>query len=93
MSAQDKYEAYNKLKNQLAENANDLLTLTRNLDTRADLQERVQALLDRLSSENFVVLLVGVFNAGKSTFVNALVGEKILPTSPIPKTAMLCTIR
>ncbi len=93
MSAQDKYEAYNKLKNQLAENANDLLTLTRNLDTRADLQERVQALLDRISTENFVVLLVGVFNAGKSTFVNALVGEKILPTCPIPKTAMLCAIR
>ncbi len=94
MNAQDKkYESYNKLKDQLAKSAEGVLTLTRELEVVPNLQAQAKALLERLLAENFVVLLVGVFNAGKSTFINALVGKKILPTSPIPKTAVLCAIR
>ena len=38
------------------------------------------------------VTVVGPFNSGKSTFINALIEEKILPTSINPSTSMVCRI-
>lgn len=44
---------------------------------------------DRLQSRSFTVALFGAFSAGKSSFANALIGEKILPVSPNPTTAAI----
>ncbi|WP_062356534.1 dynamin family protein [Bacillus kwashiorkori] len=44
---------------------------------------------ERLKNEQYTVALFGAFSAGKSTFVNALIGEKLLPTSPNPTTASI----
>src|SRR5205807_2060433 len=38
------------------------------------------------------VLIVGEFNAGKTTLVNALLGEAILPTGIVPTTATINVI-
>lgn len=40
---------------------------------------------------NFVVL--GQFKRGKSTFINALLGEKILPTGVIPLTSIITIVK
>lgn len=37
----------------------------------------------------FTVALFGAFSAGKSSFANALIGERILPSSPTPTTATI----
>ena len=47
----------------------------------------------RLITEPFRVLVIGEFSRGKSTFVNALVGEKILPSSVRPTTAVITVIK
>ena len=41
----------------------------------------------------FLVVVVGEFNAGKSSVLNALFGEKIMEEGPIPTTAKVTVIR
>jgi GTP-binding protein EngB required for normal cell division/tetratricopeptide (TPR) repeat protein len=44
-------------------------------------------------SSPVVLAVVGEFNAGKSTFINALVGEAVAPTGVLPTTAVLHHLR
>lgn len=44
---------------------------------------------ERLENRGFTVALFGAFSAGKSSFANALIGEKLLPVSPNPTTAAI----
>ncbi|WP_156158052.1 dynamin family protein [Gordoniibacillus kamchatkensis] len=43
----------------------------------------------RLRGGTFTIALFGAFSAGKSSFANALIGERILPVSPNPTTAAI----
>ncbi|WP_044476841.1 dynamin family protein [Oceanobacillus massiliensis] len=42
---------------------------------------------NRLRNRSYTIALFGAFSAGKSSFANALMGEKVLPVSPNPTTA------
>lgn len=55
-------------------------TLADNLDT---------GLVHKLEADGFNLVVVGEFNHGKSTFVNALIGDKLLPTGVTPTTAVI----
>ncbi|MEH7093406.1 dynamin family protein [Neobacillus vireti] len=48
---------------------------------------------ERLENKGFTVALFGAFSAGKSSFANALIGEKVLPVSPNPTTAAINKIK
>ncbi|MEG6586788.1 dynamin family protein [Dendrosporobacter sp. 1207_IL3150] len=48
---------------------------------------------ERLDNKGFTVALFGAFSAGKSSFANALIGEKVLPVSPNPTTAAINRIK
>ncbi|PFP31303.1 Dynamin family protein [Bacillus sp. AFS073361] len=48
---------------------------------------------ERLANKGFTVALFGAFSAGKSSFANALMGEKVLPVSPNPTTAAINKIK
>lgn len=64
-----------------------LRDLSRELD-RLDVLGRVEALaVER--ERPLRVAVVGEFNAGKSTFINALLGEDVAPTGVLPTTATL----
>lgn len=43
----------------------------------------------RLKNQSFTVALFGAFSAGKSSFANSLLGNKLLPVSPNPTTAAI----
>ena len=47
---------------------------------------------DNLKEEKFRLVVLGQFKRGKSTFINALLGEAILPTDVIPLTAVITEI-
>ncbi|GHH98249.1 dynamin family protein [Neobacillus kokaensis] len=47
----------------------------------------------RLENKGFTIALFGAFSAGKSSFANALMGEKVLPVSPNPTTAAINKIK
>jgi small GTP-binding protein len=54
------------------------------------LKERVEReLVKKLDEDRFHLVVVGEFNHGKSTFVNALLGETVLPTGVTPTTAAI----
>lgn len=57
------------------------------------LAEEMDAKAGRLSSKGFTIALFGAFSAGKSSFANALMGEKVLPVSPNPTTAAINKIK
>ncbi len=45
-------------------------------------------LIQRLDSQKFHLAVLGQFKRGKSTLINALLGEPLLPTSVVPLTAI-----
>ncbi len=48
--------------------------------------------IPKLDEERFSVVVLGEFNHGKSTFINALLGEPVLPVGITPTTAVLTHI-
>src|SRR5215213_5201021 len=59
-------------------------------------QEDRRRLLDvaqDLRDAFFLVVIIGEFNAGKSSFVNALLGDDLLPTGITPTTEAIELIR
>jgi len=58
------------------------------------LRERVlKDLVHKLEEDRFHLVVVGEFNHGKTTFVNALLGENALPTGVTPTTAAIHHLR
>jgi small GTP-binding protein len=58
------------------------------------LRERVDKdLVHKLEQDRFHLVVVGEFNHGKTTFVNALLGESALPVGVTPTTATIHHIR
>ena len=51
--------------------------------------ELVDVRIPKLEEERFTLVVVGEFNHGKSTFVNALLGSPVLPTGITPTTATI----
>lgn len=56
----------------------------------ASLADRVDVdLVKKLEKDRFHLVVVGEFNHGKSTFVNALLGQAVLPVGVTPTTAVI----
>jgi len=55
--------------------------------------EEAQTLRSRLAEGRFYVACVGQFKRGKSTLINALLGEAVLPVGVTPVTAVVTVIR
>ena len=51
-------------------------------------QKRVQELENRLASTRFHLAVLGQFKRGKSTLLNALIGEELLPSAIVPVTSV-----
>lgn len=67
--------------------------LIRNLPGFTKLAAELMEKADRLENKGFTVALFGAFSAGKSSFANALLGERVLPVSPNPMTAAINKIK
>src|ERR1700722_1324848 len=55
---------------------------------RRELDERLSAIRARHADQSLYLAVVGEFSSGKSTFINALIGEPLLPTSAAITTAV-----
>lgn len=49
----------------------------------------VEQFFESLKEDSFNIVIVGEFSRGKSTFINALLGKQILPSSTKPTTIMI----
>ena len=82
----------NKNYQQLVESlksANQLLKLQEN----SQLQRDLEAISNHLVNPNFRIAVFGPFNHGKSTLLNALLGNKTLPIDLIPTTGAAITVK
>lgn len=67
----------------------DLINLAERVGAKS-LGAHVSAdLVKKLEADRFHLVVVGEFNHGKSTFVNALLGQHVLPTGVTPTTAVI----
>ena len=53
----------------------------------------IEDFIEMLHKEEFSIVIVGEFSVGKSTFLNALMGEKILPSYSDETTATVTFLR
>lgn len=74
----------------------ELLVILRDLAKLADdtgmntlVNDLLLTRIPKLEEERFVLVVLGEFNHGKSTFVNALVGAPVLPAGITPTTATI----
>lgn len=68
------------------------LGLNDNKSEGAKLSEVLSGLITKLQTDVLKVFVIGPFNSGKSSFINALLGQPILPSAPTPATAVLCSV-
>jgi GTP-binding protein EngB required for normal cell division len=82
---------YRRRKLVLAELVQELMALAH--ERHDEQRERSgQQLLARLAEDSFRLAVVGQFNRGKSTLMNAILGAPYLPTGALPMTAVLTTV-
>ena len=69
-----------------------LVALARRSDAAA-IAADAEALATRIAENRFYVAVLGQFKRGKSTLVNALLGEAVLPVGVVPVTTVVTVIR
>jgi len=79
---------YKAHKQQLENKLIQLTLVLTDLKQVAEIKQ-IETLKQQLSNEQFQVVVVGEFSRGKSTFINAFLGKKILPSSAKPTTTIL----
>jgi small GTP-binding protein len=70
----------------------DLRAVLARLDAESDDQDTLQRSLRQLD-ELFLLVVVGEFNAGKSAFINALLGQRVLEEGVTPTTTRIGLIK
>ena len=68
-------------------------TLVEMSEASAEDQGRLMEMVRDLQEMFFLVVVIGEFNAGKSSFINALIGESLLPTGITPTTEVIEVVR
>ena len=82
-------DAYLKIKTNIIE------SLAKLEDIAASERVKIAARLisEKLNADVFLLVVVGQFKRGKTTFINALLGENLLPTAIIPLTSIITILR
>jgi GTPase Era involved in 16S rRNA processing len=56
-------------------------------------EENLREIGEKLDGNRFHLVVLGQFKRGKSTFINSLLGDKVLPTSVIPLTSIVTLLK
>lgn len=82
-------EGFRERKDEVSQALSALGTIATGLGAKS-LKDRLdRELLRKLEEDRFHLVVVGEFNHGKSTFVNALLGQTVLPSGVTPTTAAI----
>ncbi len=88
----DKIKHYTRIKHAIAEQIRlmrNFLEESGDQDGEADCIE----LMAKLAEDRFTLAVMGQFNRGKSTLMNALIGRDLLPTGILPLTSVITTLK
>ena len=92
VTSEESRKAYAERKNQVL----DILLTAKNYyaeEEKTDKAEVFENLYNDLFNGEFSIVVVGEFSAGKSTLLNALMGERILPSFSNETTATVNFLR
>lgn len=93
MKTSDSPSPFTRRKTDLSELLLRLATLADDIGLPSTSRDVRDVRLPKLEQERFSLVVLGEFNRGKSTLINALVGERILPAGATPTTAALAELR
>ena len=91
-TATDAYGRFNLRRDTLIEILDRTATACLRIEQKS-LAQHLAALRDKAQSNRFKVMVVGTFKNGKSTFINALLGERVLPAYAVPCTAVINEVK
>src|SRR5579871_316284 len=82
-------ESFHQKRDDVLATLRDIMSLAERVGAKSLGAHVGSALVDKLSADRFHLVVVGEFNHGKSTFVNALLGAHVLPVGVTPTTAVI----
>ena len=88
----NKLEQFKNKKAELVELLDETTGIFKELKDESEVQS-LEEIRNKLKDNNFKVLVIGEFKRGKSTFINALLQEEILPAYSVPCTAIINEIK
>ncbi|MCD7972699.1 MAG: dynamin family protein [Candidatus Azobacteroides sp.] len=83
---------FNIKKEQLQESISNSLVIFKDLNMTNEVEE-TRELKEKLEKDSFKVVVMGQFKVGKSTFINSLLGDEILPAYVTPCTAIINEVK
>lgn len=86
-------QQYDDKKLQVISLINDTIDYLRDINVEENELEALEKLRSNVENSLFSIVLVGEFSAGKSTFLNALMGKRILPSFTSETTATVNFLR
>ena len=82
------YSSYKDTVASLTESLKELLSLSEEISL-SHTADSIRETIEKSADEHFEVAIVGEFKRGKSTLINAMLGEDVLPADVLPATATL----
>jgi len=82
-------ERHKRTKKKIVERLHQLSEIAGNVGMSSLADDITQTRIPKLEGERFHLVVLGEFNHGKTTFVNALLGNDVLPTGITPTTAAI----
>ena len=78
------FREYQKNQRELADILKEASKVTRNL--MMSKERELDELSQKIQNDAFKIMVTGTFKNGKSTFINAMLGEEVLPAYALPCT-------
>ncbi|MFI1284206.1 dynamin family protein [Streptomyces sp. NPDC020858] len=88
----DGFRAFEERRGELLEMINRLRPVLDGINVQETVN-KLDVVHGRVKSDTFKVMIVGEFNRGKSTVINALLGERVLPSYAQPCTAIINEVK
>ena len=73
----------------------DLMYLSEEIELLSpdNFEDGLNSIKDRIKTSTLSLAVLGQFKRGKTSFINALIGETILPTAVIPVTSIITVLK
>lgn len=91
-TARGGFQEFERRRAELLDLAKRLVPVVDGIDV-VTCRDTLTRLRDRVEADTFKVMIVGEFKRGKSTFINALLGEQVLPMHSLPCTAVINEVK